>query len=159
MEIARGGGVGNEPQLGYIGVLVGLWSDSHCEEADALVLGVSHGRKDIRVPGMRDAVCHQYSHLDARWSRLLQVDPGEVGDGIGGVGAMANVGDGRDAGLEIRRAPPLLEGLFDDDVAAVLQEGGPGAEATPSLQTDTLQAVHHVGGKALLLGVVFLCTL
>ena len=105
---------------------------------------------------MRDSVEEQNGDLDAAGSRLLQVNTGEVGDGIGGVGSMADVDDGGDPGLEFVGAPPLFEGLLDDDMAAVLKEGSAGAEPPAGLQTETLQPVHHIRGKALLLGMVVL---
>lgn len=82
---------------------------------------------------MRDAVEEQDGHLDAAKRGLVQVDAGEVGDGVGGVGAVANVDHGGDAGLEIVGAPPLIEGLLYDDMAAILEEGGAGDEPTAGL--------------------------
>lgn len=105
---------------------------------------------------MRDAVEEQDGHLDAVGVRLLQVNTGEVGDGEGGVGAVADVHNGSDSGLEVLDAPPLLEGLLDDDMAAVLKEGSAGPEAAARLQLEVLQALHHFRGEALLLGVVLL---
>lgn len=105
---------------------------------------------------MRDAVEEQNRQLDAGGLRLLQVNTGEVGDGEGGVGAVADVRDGCDSSLEVVNALPLPEGLLHDDVAAVLKEGRPGPEAPARLQPQVLQPVHHFGGEALLLGMVVL---
>lgn len=121
-----------------------------------MVLGVGHGGKYVRVPRVGDAVEEQDCDLNAAGRRLLQVNAGEVGDGVGGVGAVADVHDGGDPGFEVGRTSPLFEGLLDDDVAAVLEEGGAGAEPSARLQAEALEAVHHVHGEALLLGVVVL---
>lgn len=146
VEVPRGGGASNHPQLSYIGGLVGLRSDAYGEEADPLVLGISHSREDVRVPGVRDTVEEQHGDLDAAEGRLLQVHTGEVGDGVGGVGAVADVHHGSDPGLEVVGAPPLLEGLLYDDMAAVLKEGDAEAEAAARFQPEALKPVHHVHG-------------
>lgn len=154
MQVAGGGGVGDQPELSDVGGLVGFGCDADGEETDALVLGVRHGGEYIGVPRVRDSVEEQNGHLDAAGFRLLHVDAGEVGDGVGDVGAVADVRDGSDLGLEVVGAPPLLEGLLYDHVAAVLQEGRAGAEAAAGLQPEALQPVHHVRREALLLGMV-----
>lgn len=77
---------------------------------------------------MWDAVKKQDGDLDAAQGRFIQVDTGEIGDGVGGVGAVANINNGSDSGLEVIDALPLLEGLLYDDMAAVLEEGGARAE-------------------------------
>lgn len=69
---------------------------------------------------------------------------------------MADVDHGGDVGFEVFGAPPLVEGLLYDDMAAVLKEGGAGDESPARLQSEALQPVHHVGGKAFLLGMVVL---
>lgn len=105
---------------------------------------------------MRDAVKEQNGHLDGAGIRLFQVDAGEVGDGIGGVGAMANVGDGSDLGLEVVCASPLFESLLYDYMAAVLKQGCTVAEPSAGLQPEALQLVGHLGHESLLLGMVVL---
>lgn len=159
MKVAGSRGASNEPQLGYVPGLVGLGGDADGEEPDPLVLGLANGGKYVWIPRVRDAVEEQNGNLDAAEGRLLQVDAGEVGDGVGGVGAVAYVDQGGDAGFEILGAPPLVEGLLDDDVAAVLEEGSAGHEAPARLRPEALQPLHHVSGEAFLLGVVLLGTL
>lgn len=133
MKVARRWGTGNHPQLSYVARLVGLRSDADGEEAHALVLGIGHGGKYVWVSWVRDAVEEQNGHLDAGKRGLVQVDAGEVGDGVGGVGAVTDVDHGGNAGLEVVGAPPLIEGLLYDDMAAILEEGGAGDESTAGL--------------------------
>ena len=98
-------------------------------------------------------------HFDAAGTGFLQVDLGHVGDGVGGVGAVPDVDDGSDPGLEVLRAPPVSEGLLCDDMAAVLQQGHPQTRAAAGLQSNPLESFHHVHGKLLFLLMVVLSTL
>lgn len=156
MKVAGGRGASDEPQLSYITGLVGFGSDADGKESDTLVLGFGNGGEYVRVPRVRDAVKEQNGNLDAAERRLLQVNTGEVGDGVGCVGAVAYVDQGGDPRFEIISAPPLVEGLLYDHMAAVLKEGSAGDEAPARLQPEALQLLHHIGGEAFLLGMVFL---
>lgn len=151
-----GGSTGEQTQQVHVGRLVGRTRDAQGEELDAQVLGVSHRREDVRVPRVGDAVCEQHGHLDAAEGRLLPVDPGHVSDGVGGVGAVADVDNGSDLSPEVLDAPPVPEGLLRDDVTAVLQESHPEAQAAARLQPDALESLHDAHGKLLLLLVVVL---
>lgn len=89
----------------------------------------------------------------------MQVEVGEVGDGVGGVRPLANVLDVPDAGLEVGHASPLLEGLLGERAATVLQERRPEGHASARLEAHALETLHHVDDKLLLLCVVVLGTL
>lgn len=115
------GSTGEQTQHVYVSRLVGCTCDAQGEELDAQVLGISDGGENVRVPRVRDAVCEQHGHLDAAEAGLLLVELGHVSDGVGGIGAVADVDDGSDVGPEVLDAPPVLEGLLGDDVTAVLQ--------------------------------------
>lgn len=156
VEVVGSRGASNQPQLSYISRLVGFRSDADGEESDTLVFGISNSGKYVWVPWVRDTIKEQNGDLDAAERRLLQVDMGEVGDGVGCVGAMANIDHGGYPCFEILSALPLVEGLLYDDMAAVLKEGGAGDEPSASLQPEALQPVHHVSGKAFLLSMVVL---
>lgn len=156
VKVVGSRGASNEPQLSYIAGLIGFRSDADGKESDTLVLGISNSGKYVWVPRVRDAIKEQNGNLDAAERRLLQVNTGEVGDGVCCVGAMANIDHGGDPGFEIISAPPLVEGLLYDDMAAVLKEGSTGDESPAGLQPKTLQMVYHISGKAFLLGMVVL---
>lgn len=151
-----GGGAGKQTELGYVGGLFGCTGDAQGEEFDALVLGVSDSRENVRVPWVGDTICEQHGHFDAAGAGFLQVDPGHIRDGVGGVGAVPDVDDGSNVRLEVLYAPPIFEGLLCDDVTAVLQQSHPEAQATAGLQPDTLQSVHNIHGKLLLLLMIVL---
>lgn len=156
VKVVGSRGASNQPQLSYISRLVGFGSDADGEESDTLVFGISNSGEYVWVPWVRHTIKEQNGDLGAAERRLLQVDTGEVGDGVGCVGAMANIHHGGNACFEIISALPLVEGLLDDDMAAVLEEGGAGDEPSAGLQPEALQPVHYVGGKAFLLSVVVL---
>lgn len=151
-----GGGAGKQTELGYVGGLIGCTGDAQGEEFDALVLGVSDSRENVRVPWVGDTVCEQHGHFDAAGAGFLQVHPGHIRDGVGGVGAVPDVDDGSNVRLEVLYAPPIFEGLLCDYVTAVLQQSHPEAQATAGLQPDTLQSVHNIHGKLLLLLMIVL---
>lgn len=151
-----GGSTGEQTQQVYVGRLVGCTRDAQGEELDAQVLGISHRGENVRVPRVGDAVSEQHGHLDAAEAGLLLVDLGHVRDGVGGVGAVADVDNRSDLGPEVFNAPPFLEGLLRDDVTAVLQQSHPEAQAAARLQSDALEPLHHAHGKLLLLLMVFL---
>lgn len=156
VKVTGGRRASNEPQLSYVAGLIGFGGDADGEESHALALGGGDSRKYVWVPRVGDAIKEQNGDLAAADGRLFQVNTGEVGDGVRGVGAVADVDHGGDPGFEIIGAPPLAEGLLDDDMAAVLKEGGAGDQAPARLQPQALQPVHHVSGKALLLSMVVL---
>lgn len=156
MQVVGGGGAGKQTELGYVGGLIGCTSDAQGEEFDALVLGVSDSRENVRVPWVGDAVCEQHGHFYAAGAGFLQVDPGHIRDGVGGVGAVPDVDDGSNVCLKILYAPPIFEGLLYDYVTAVLQQSHPEAQAAAGLQPDTLQSVHNIHGKLLLLLMIVL---
>lgn len=156
MQVVGGGGAGEQAELGYVGGLVGRTGDAQGEEFDALVLGVSDSRENVRVPWVGAAVCEQHGHFDAAGAGFLQVDPGHVRDGVGGVGAVPDVDDGCNVRLEVLHAPPIFEGLLCDYMTAVLQQSHPEAQAAAGLQPDSLQSVHDIHGKLLLLLMVVL---
>lgn len=156
VKVAGSRRASNEPQLSYIAGLIGFGSDADGKESDTLVLGISNSGKYVWVPWVRDAVKEENGNLYAAERRLLQVNTGEVGDGVCCVGAVANVDHGGNPGFELISAPPLVEGLLYDDMAAVLKEGGAGDESSAGLQPEALQPVHHISGKAFLLGMVVL---
>lgn len=156
MQVVGGRSTGDQMQQGYVGRLVGCTCDAQGEELDAQVLGISDCGEDVRVPRVGDAVCEQHGHPDAAEAGLLLVDPGHVSDGVGCVGAVADVDDGGDLGPEVLDAPPVLEGLLRDDVTAVLQESHPEAQAAARLQPGALESLHDSDGKVLLLLVVVL---
>ncbi|KAG7227553.1 hypothetical protein INR49_005368 [Caranx melampygus] len=110
VEELGGRRAGEQTELGYVGWLVGLPGDAQSEELNALVLGISNSREYVRVPRVRDAICKQHSHFDAARTGFLQVDPGHVCDGVGGVGAVADVDNGSYLGHEVLCAPPVSEG-------------------------------------------------
>ena len=159
VQKARGGCVGQHTQLLHVAQLSGGRRDAHHEEEHAMAPGVGHGGKDVRVPWVELAVGEQEGHPDRAGKGLALVQVGEVGDGVGGVGPLADVGEVPDAGFEVGHALPLLEGLLRLGAAAVLQEGGPEVQAPLSLEPDPPQAVHHIDDKLLLLRVVVLGTL
>ncbi len=103
---------------------------------------------------MRLAVVQQNGHLHAVRARLLQVDACEVGDGVGGVGAMPYVRHGPDAILEGWHAPPISEGLFGDHMTAVLKESGSEFQALSSLELDVSDPANEISNKTLLLSMV-----
>lgn len=105
---------------------------------------------------MGDPICKQHSYFDAARTGLLLVDLGHVGDGVGRVGAMADVDDGRYVVLEVLYALPVSEGLFCDNVTAVLQKSHPEAQAAAGLKLHPLESVHQGHGKLLLLLMVVL---
>lgn len=107
MQVVGGRGAGEHTELGYVGWLVGCTCDAQSEEFDALVLGISDSRENVRVPRVGDTIREQNGHFDASRAGLLQVDLGHVGDGVGGVSAMPNVDDGSYAGLEVLLASPV----------------------------------------------------
>lgn len=156
VKVAGSRRASNQPQLSYIARLIGFGSDANGKESDTLVLGISNSGKYVWVPWVRDAVKEENGNLYAAERRLLQVNTGEVGDGVCCVGAVANVGHGGNPGFELISAPPLVEGLLYDDMAAVLKEGSAGDESSAGLQPEALQSVHHISGKAFLLGMVVL---
>lgn len=156
VKVAGSRRASNQPQLSYIAGLIGFGSDADGKESDTLVLGISNSGKYVWVPWVRDAVKEENGNLYAAERRLLQVNTGEVGDGVCCVGAMANVDHGGNPGFELISAPPLVEGLLYDDMAAVLKEGSAGDESSAGLQPEALQPVHHISGKAFLLGMVVL---
>lgn len=145
-----------QSQVCCVGRLIGSVSDANCEGLHALVLCISHSREDIRVSGMKEAIGHQQGNLDALWARFFHKYLGHVGDGVGGVSAVADVGHRCDSALEVLRASPLFEGLLDDDVAAVLKQGRSPAEFAAYIQADALEAFYNVHGELLLLLVVVL---
>ncbi len=89
---------------------------------------------------MKSPICEEQGDLDAFWARFFQKYLGHVGDGVGGVSAVADVGHRSDAALEVLRAFPLFEGLLDNDVAAVLKQGRSPAEFATCVQADALEA-------------------
>lgn len=134
MEEVGGGRTGEQTELGHIGWFVGCPGDAQSEEFDTLVLGISDSRENVRIPWVGNAICKQNSYFDAAGAGLLQVDPGHVGDGVGGVGTVPDVDDGSYTGLEVICAPPVSEGLLCDDMTAVLQQSHPQAQAAAGLQ-------------------------
>lgn len=158
MEEVGGGRAGEQTELGHIGWLVGCSGDAQREEFDTLVLGISDSGENVRVSRMGNAICKQHGYFDAARAGLLQVDPGHVGDGVGGVGTVPDVDDGSYTGLEILFAPPVFEGLLFDDMTAVLQQSHPQAQAVASLQPYLLESIHHVHNKLLFLFVIVLGT-
>lgn len=159
MEEVGGRGAGEQTELGYVGWLVGCTGDAQSEEFDALVLGISNSRENVRVPRVGNTISEQYGHFDAARARFLQVDPGHVGDGVGGVGAVPDVDDGSYTSLEVLYAPPVSEGLLCDNMTAVLQQSHPQAQAAAGLQPYTLESVHQVHSKLLFLFMIVLGTL
>lgn len=156
VQVVGGRSTGEQTQQGYVGRLIGCTGDAQGEELDVLVLGISDSGENVRVPRVGDAVCEQHGHFDAAEAGLLLVDLGHVCDGVGGVGAVADVDDGSNVRLEVLDAPPVFEGLLRDDVTAVLQKSHPEAQAAAGLQPDALESVHDAHGKPLLLLVVVL---
>lgn len=156
MQVVGGRGAGKQTELGYVGGLIGCTGDAQGEEFDALVLGVSDSRENVGVPRVGGTVCEQHGHFDAARARFLQVDPGHIRDGVGGVGAVPNVDNGSNVRLEVLYAPPIFEGLLCDYVTAVLQQSHPEAQAAAGLQPDTQQSVHNIHGKLLLLLMIVL---
>ncbi len=159
MEEVGGWGAGKQTELGYVGWLVGCSCDAQGEEFDALVLGVSNSRENIRVPWVGNTICKQHGYFDAAMAGFLQVDLGHVGDGVGGVGAVPDVDDGSYTGLEVLCAPPVSEGLLCDNMTAVLQQSHPQAQTAAGLQPYPLEPVHQVHSKLLFLLMVVLGTL
>lgn len=147
---------GQQSQVCCVGRFIGATGDANREDLYALVLCVSHSREDIRVSGMKSPVCEEQGDLDAFWARFLQKYLGHVGDGVGGVSAVADVGHRSDAALEVLRAFPLFEGLLDNDVAAVLKQGRSPAEFATCVQADALEAFYNVHSELFLLLVVVL---
>lgn len=156
VKVVGSRGAGDQPKLSYVSRLVGFGSDADGEESNTLGLGVGNSGKYVWVPRVRDTIKEQNGNLDAAERGLLQVNTGEVGDGVCCVGAVANINHGGNPGFKIISAPPLVEGLLYNDMAAVLKEGGAGDESLASLQPEALQPVHHISGKAFLLGMVVL---
>lgn len=119
---AGSGRAGQQPELGRVGGLGCHRRHAHREELDTLVLGLGRGRVDVGVPGVVSAVGHEHGHPDAARHRFVEVELGEVGDGVGGVGAVPDVADGRDPGPEGRCASPVTERVLDEHGAGVLQQ-------------------------------------
>ncbi len=105
---------------------------------------------------MKNPICEQQGDLDAFWARFFQKYLGHIGDGVGGVSAVADVGHRSDAALEVLRAFPLFEGLLDNDLAAVLKQGRSPAEFATCVQADALEAFYNVHSELFLLLVVVL---
>lgn len=101
MEEVGGRGAGEHTELVYVGWFIGCTGDAQSEEFDALVLGISNSRENVRVPRVGNTVCEQHGHFDAARARFLQVDLGYVGDCVGGVGTVPDVDDGSYMSLEV----------------------------------------------------------
>lgn len=156
VEEAGGRGAGQQAEFGHVGRLVGCPGDAQSKELDALVLGISNGRKNVWVSWVWNAVCEQHHHFDASNSGFLLVHLCHIGDCIGGVGAMSNVDYRPDPVLEVFGSPPVFEGLLLDNMTAVLKQGHPGSQAAAAWQPRSLESVHHVHCKTLfLLMIVF----
>lgn len=159
MQEVGGRGAGEQTELGYVGWLVGCTGDAQSEEFDALVLGISNSRENVRVPRVGYTICEQHDYSDGARAGFLQVELGHVGDGVGCIGAVPDVGDGSYAALEVLYAFPVSEGLLCDNMTAVLQQSHPQAQAAAGLQLYPLESVHHVHSKLLFLLMIVLGTL
>lgn len=136
VEVAGSWRACQQTQLCHVGGIIGRASDAHREELHPLVFGISRGREDVRIAGVRHSIGQQHCHLDGGRPRLSLVHLGHVGDGVGGVGAMADVDDGKDPGPEVLEAAPLFEGLLNEHVTAVLQQCHLPAQATARPELD-----------------------
>lgn len=103
---------------------------------------------------MRHTVVQQNGHFHGAGARLLQVDAGEVGDGVGGVGTVPYVGNGCNAVMEGGHTSPIFEGLLGDHMTAVLKESSSEVQALAGLEIDVLDPGNEICNEALLLGMV-----
>ena len=140
MEEAGGWGAGKLKQLVHVGLLVGCTAEFQNEECDAFTLGISDSTEDVRIIRVEGKICDQHSHFDAVWPGFLSVHLCHVVDGVGGEGAAADVTDAIDVVPEVLCAPPLIERLLFDHVAAELQQSHPRTQIAAGLQLQTLES-------------------
>lgn len=72
---------------------------------------------------------------------------------------MTNIGNGQDPRPEVVDAAPLAEGLLDEHMTAVLQQGHLATQPAACLEPNAGEPLSHINGKALLLFMVLFGTL
>lgn len=112
---------GDGSQFGVVLTLPGNVRQSQGKELDGVIFGLCGRCDHVGVSRMVDPVGHQHCDPDAVVRRLLHKHLRGVGDGIGGVGALANVVHGVEAVVKGIQVLPGQEAMLDAHVAAVLE--------------------------------------
>lgn len=112
---------GDGSQFGVVLTLSGDVRQSQGKELDGVIFGLCGRCDHVGVPRMVDPVGHQHCDPDAIVRRLLHNHLRGVGDGVGGVGAVANVVHGVEAVVKGIQVLPGQEAMLDAHIAAVLE--------------------------------------